>query len=177
MATTVLPQLAYAGALARTGAHLIDSLIVYGMIAALQFGVFRPFGLTPDAQHASGLQWEGYILATVTTPVLLYFAGMESSAWRATIGKRLIGLRVVDRSSGRLPVAQALLRATIKFLPFEIGHLSLFLPTPVWNTPQEMRVGFWAVWVLLALYLLTIWWTPAKQSVYDRIAGTYVVHP
>ena len=175
MSTIVVPQPAYAGVLTRTGAHLVDSLIIYGTLAALQFGVFRPFGLTPDAQHASGLQWEAYILATVTTPVLLYLAGMESSAWQATMGKRVIGLRVVNQAGGRLHFGQALLRGAIKFLPFEIGHLSFFLPTPIWNAPQEMRIGFWTVWVLLGLYMFTIWRTPAKQSVYDRIARTYVV--
>ena len=176
MSTIVRPQPVYAGALARASAHLIDSLMIYGTIAALQFGVFRPFGLTPDAQYASGLQWEGYVLSTVTIPVLLYVAGMESSAWQATIGKRMIGLRVVDGKGERLHFARAMVRGAIKLLPFEIGHLSFFLPTPIWNAPQDMRVGFWAVWVLLGLYVFLIWRTPTRQSVYDHIVRTFVVH-
>ena len=40
----------------------------------------------------------------------LYFAGPESSTWQASIGKYLLGLRVTDRTSGRISFKSATLR-------------------------------------------------------------------
>lgn len=61
-------------------------------------------------------------LLTMTVPVTLYFALCESSAFRASLGKRALGL-VVSRDTGeRLAFASALRRNAIKFVPWELGH-------------------------------------------------------
>ena len=62
----------------------------------------------------------------VTLPLTLYFALCESSRWRATIGKRIVGLRACRRSGEPgepLSFARALLRNAIKFVPWEFGHM------------------------------------------------------
>jgi uncharacterized RDD family membrane protein YckC len=61
-------------------------------------------------------------LLTMTLPVTLYFALCESSALRASLGKRVFGL-VVSRETGeRLLLRSALLRNAVKFVPWECGH-------------------------------------------------------
>jgi uncharacterized RDD family membrane protein YckC len=46
----------------------------------------------------------------------LYCAFTESSNWRATVGKRIIGLQVVTASGGKLSFGQASVRHFMKFL-------------------------------------------------------------
>lgn len=59
----------------------------------------------------------------MTLPVTLYFAATESSARRASLGKRALGL-VVHRVDGqRLTFRGALFRNAVKFAPWEFGHL------------------------------------------------------
>jgi uncharacterized RDD family membrane protein YckC len=59
----------------------------------------------------------------VPIPVVwLYFAFMESSRWQATLGKRALGIVVVDREGRRL----SFLRATARYFASLISYASLF---------------------------------------------------
>ncbi|WP_225000060.1 RDD family protein [Cesiribacter sp. SM1] len=78
----------------------------------------------------------------------LYFALMHSSAWGATVGKRVLGLYVADEDGNRLSFWQASLRYLGKLI-------SLF----------TLFVGF-----LVALV------HPRRQALHDLIAKTYVKH-
>jgi uncharacterized RDD family membrane protein YckC len=78
----------------------------------------------------------------------LYFALMHSSAWGATVGKRVLGLYVADEDGNRLSFWQASLRYLGKLI-------SLF----------TLFVGF-----LVALV------HPRRQALHDLIAKTYVMH-
>lgn len=72
--------------------------------------------------------------------------GGELSAWQASPGKHLLGLRVVDVSGKRAAFAQLLVRqlaAGLSWLTLNLGHL-------------------------------LAWWPPYR-SLHDRIAGTEVV--
>ncbi len=63
---------------------------------------------------------------TVIIIAWCYFAGMESSPWRATLGKRLLGLEVNDESGKRVNFIQATGRHFGKILSgilFYIGYL------------------------------------------------------
>lgn len=78
---------------------------------------------------------------------LTYRAVSESSPWQATVGKRLLGLKVVDRTGGRLSLPRAALRFG--------GHLASRL---------TLMLGY-----LMAAF------TERKQALHDKIADTYVV--
>ena len=77
----------------------------------------------------------------------LYFAGLESSAWQATLGKRAARLQVTDRMGRRLSFG----RATGRFFAKVISTIPLL-------------IGY-----LVAAF------TPRKQALHDLIAGTVVV--
>jgi uncharacterized RDD family membrane protein YckC len=57
----------------------------------------------------------------------LYFAGLEASPLQATLGKRLAGLRVVDRRGGRVGFWTATLRYV--FTPSALRLVVLELPS------------------------------------------------
>ena len=79
---------------------------------------------------------------------LLYFAGMESSSYQGTVGKRAMGIRVCDMNGKQLSFANALGRYVGKILS------SLLLCT-----------GY-----------LMIAFTSRKQGLHDIMAGTVVLY-
>ncbi|MBI1383234.1 MAG: hypothetical protein GC161_19405 [Planctomycetaceae bacterium] len=98
-------------------------------------------------------------LLTMTLPVTLYFAALESPRWRASLGKRALGLVVSSATGERLSLRSALLRNAAKFVPWECGHLlaqqAAFsgeegLPTWVFGPAVIAFVG--PVWWLVALF-------------------------
>lgn len=57
---------------------------------------------------------------------LLYRAGMESSSYQGTIGKILVGIKVVDMNNNRISFSRALFRyfaSIISYVFFGIGYL------------------------------------------------------
>ena len=87
-------------------------------------------------------------LAVVNTVVYwLYFALMESSSWQATLGKRAVGVKVVNDGGGRI----TFITATIRYIG-KIVSGAIFL------------IGY-----IMAAF------TAKKQALHDMIASTYVV--
>lgn len=86
-------------------------------------------------------------------------------------------MRTVDaQSAERIGIGRALLRTIIKFLPWEISHLSNNFPLPMRYDPEPgMRLGFLVVPVLVAFYLLVMLFNPKRRSVDDFAAGTVVL--
>lgn len=79
-------RMEYAGYWRRIGAAVVD-----GWVLTILFGVF----FSPKQ----------ILLLTVLN--WIYFTVLESSAWRATPGKKLFGLSVTDRSGGQISFATA----------------------------------------------------------------------
>jgi uncharacterized RDD family membrane protein YckC len=120
--------------------------------------------------HAQGI---GFL--TMTIPVILYFAVSESSAMRASLGKRVLGLVVSRETGGRLPFGYVLLRNVVKFTPWEFGH------TVAHQAAFSGEEGFPAwVWGPATIALGgPVWWLVAMigtgQTPYDRWALARVV--
>lgn len=113
--------------------------------------------------------------ALVTLPVLLYFALSEASLQRATWGKRRMRLEVSDAAGSRLGIGRSLARTALKFVPWELAH------TCVWQirfaddpAAPAYTLGFVAVWILVAVNLVSIGVHPLARGWYDRIAGARV---
>src|SRR5262252_9137884 len=93
------PPVAYAGFWLRVVAYIIDAIIL-GMAGVVAF-----FPLFRANIHAFTTQnpWEVY--TSMSRPLFairllalmlgwIYYASMESSSWQATLGKKILGLRV-----------------------------------------------------------------------------------
>jgi len=112
---------------------------------------------------------------TMTVPITLYFAICESSALRASLGKRALGLVVSSDTGGRLAFASALRRNAMKFVPWELGH------TVAQQAAFSGEGGFPAwVWGPAILALAgPVWWLVAilttGRAPYDRWALAQVL--
>ncbi|MFA6280565.1 MAG: RDD family protein [Bdellovibrionales bacterium] len=137
--------------LARFVALVIDMLI----IKVVFFIIFIPLGLVASIGTFLIMPmplffFGGVGLSFVATSVVaawLYFAVQESSARGATIGKRIMGLRVVDENGRRLTFSLATLRYAVKIISM--------IP---------MMLGFF-----LAFF------TSKRQALHDLIANTVVI--
>ena len=148
----------------RVAAYLIDYLVIAAYIALLTSASQRlDFAL-------SGNPALGQLVAFVvlTLPVVLYFAVSEASPWQGTLGKRALSIRVVAHGAGgRLSFRRTLLRAALKFAPWELAHSVL------WRV-EGWPLGFalsllWAGWYLLSLFV------GSRRTIYDRAAASVVV--
>lgn len=180
--TEYIPLMKYAKLPRRMAAYLIDALIVYLVFVVITqtfiFGPIRQMFSGSDQWFVSGWRTEVYTLLTISIPAWLYFGLCEISAWRATVGKRLLKLQTLDKKSQQGMVAvQAIIRTLIKMVPWEMAHLANNLPIPIWYDPDPgFRFGFMLVPLLLVIYIVLVLVTKSKQSVHDLVANTVVVY-
>jgi uncharacterized RDD family membrane protein YckC len=116
------PGVQYAGFWLRVVAYLIDG-IVMGLGFML---IFIPFAITTgltavlsgihpggDPRDVGAVLGGTFFLGLVTVVALgilggwLYHAKMESSAWQATLGKKVLNLRVTDLNGARVTFGRA----------------------------------------------------------------------
>lgn len=154
--STALP---YASFLRRLGAFWIDVAVLTFLIAPLALILvpptsaeqweadLHPFSLNPRA----GLNMFNRLAAIMVfnyVMVFLYQALMTCSRWQGSVGKRLLGLRVVDTAGRRLQLPRAALREACR----------IFSVIPI-------HLGF--IWILV---------NPQRRGFHDLLAGTAVLY-
>lgn len=145
------PRMEYAGFWLRVWAGAIDvtlEALVALLITVIVDFVLKlttsKFGLSPiTVSYVSGIVF----IFVLTVGAWLYSAFAESSKWRATVGKRIVGLQVLTSSGGRLSFGHATVRHFMKFL-------SLF----------TVAVGF-----------MMAGWTKRRQALHDMPCDCIVV--
>jgi uncharacterized RDD family membrane protein YckC len=157
--------------LRRVVAYMIDIIGLFVLLAPLGQAVLWLVGTTPR----SGPAMAQTILWNFSLPVWLYFIISDASAPGATIGKRLLGITVVRMDGTRLRWRQALLRTTVKLLPWELVHLAAFaLSTDLTRFRPAQMVGVALANLLIVVYLLRAGYSRGQRSVHDDVAGTVV---
>lgn len=162
-------------AVRRSFAFALDWLVVV-LWGGMLFGavMITTNGTPPRPENPWTAQAIG--LLTMTVPVTLYFALFESSALRASLGKRVLGLIVLRETGERLSLRSAFLRNAVKFAPWECGHTlaqqAAFsgeegFPAWVWGPAAVALVG--PVWWLVAMFA-------TGRTPYDRWASAQVAH-
>jgi uncharacterized RDD family membrane protein YckC len=174
------PDEFYAGIVRRTGAYLIDYVVMFVGFVILQSLVLLPLRTwmlgSDQWMKAGGFPLEAYTLLTISFPTWLYFACSEQSSWQATIGKRVFGLIVTDIRGDGIDFGRAMLRTVIKLLPWELAHLTVNLPTSMFFAPEpQFRFGLLVVFALLVVYPALVLLTRRHQSLHDLIAKTVVL--
>jgi uncharacterized RDD family membrane protein YckC len=167
---------AYSVLVHRLAAYLVDILVLFAAILITQFGLEVLTGGWALRWLTSGLRIQGWVWLSVSLPTYLYFALSESSVRRATPGKRLLGLQVTDLAGKRIGFGRALLRTIVKLIPWEVTHLSLFLPTPIFLDGQGgFLPGLITANVLIVVYLAVVVITAGQRGIHDLVVGTMVL--
>jgi uncharacterized RDD family membrane protein YckC len=157
--------------LPRVVAYIFDALILGLVNVAIQvaLGVYGTDGVirlatTPEAIAAS------LIGALID---VLYFVGLWRSSGRATVGMRIMHLRVVDIATGATMSVGAAAR---RWLLLQ-GVLTLGLLAINVATPGDPSLGFVAAVVWILVLLVSTATSPQKQGVHDRWASSVVLRP
>jgi len=159
-------------AVRRMLAFVMDWLVVVLWGGVLFGAVLIATGGNPPRPESP---WKAQTLGffTMTMPVTLYFAFCESSAMRASLGKRILEL-VVSRETGeRLLLRSALLRNALKFVAWEFGH------TVAQQAAFSGEGGFpWLCGPTIVALVGPVWWLVAMiatgRTPYDRLASAQV---
>lgn len=149
---------------------LIYAVVVVGTASIIFRTSFLPlFTSTPWQAQLTGF-------FIITLPFVLYFGICEWSKWQGTIGKQVVSLQVVNHAGKQITVAQSIIRSTIKFLPWEIGHFC------VWHLTLSSSISEFTIYLVLgcvyflvALYLILPFTNKKRKNVCDWCARTVVI--
>lgn len=134
----------FAGFWIRVGAYFIDLVVMIIPVLLISF-LFR--SVTPAANEIEQaiVEFMDSILSLIVW--WIYFAVLHSSQWQASVGKKAVGLRVVDEKGGRISFGRATGR-----------YFAAFLSA-----------------LILCIGYMMVGWTKKRQGLHDMIAGTYVI--
>src|SRR5699024_8542939 len=111
----------YAAFRTSTDAFLLDYvvIVIYAIfiVGYISF-VVQTYLKTLFSSSPLTAELTGFLMMTL--PVSLYFIMCECSKWQGTLGKRKMGIRVVDDLGRRIGIGRSAFRTAIKFLPWEI---------------------------------------------------------
>jgi uncharacterized RDD family membrane protein YckC len=170
----------YAGIISRLIAYFIDCLLLFAGLLVWQAIIYF-LNLNPIVRimnsggQPASWQIHLWVLLTASLPFLIYFAVMQSSKKQATIGMRLLKIKVTDLEDQRISFGTAILRSIIMLIPFEINHAIMF-HLASFDSPPTLT--YWIasvfVWILMIAYLAGILLTKRSQSIHDIFAETVV---
>jgi uncharacterized RDD family membrane protein YckC len=131
----------FAGFWIRVWAYILDYLVILFLLVLIGLIVHLIFpGTDPESVEVL----EAILVLSV---MWIYFTGLPASSWQATVGKKVAGIKIVDKNGNRISFARATGRFLATFLSvliFSIGYLMVGL-------------------------------TRRKQGLHDMLAGTYVI--
>lgn len=136
------PDVVYAGFVRRVAALMLDGLILGIPVAIVAAVIAIAAGAGSEEGAINAIFYLIYLLSAP-----LYYALQESSSAQATLGKRALGIKVVDLQGKRISFGRALGR----WIATALSYLTLY-------------IGF-----LMAAF------TQRKQALHDFVAGTLVV--
>ena len=125
----------YGGFWIRVGAYVVDIMVL--LIPSLLINVLLKM---------SGFS-EGVVLVYQVLLSWVYSSVLHSSSWQATIGKKALGMKVINYSGERISFGRATGRYFASFLSI----------------------------LILGIGLMMVGWTNRKQALHDFMANTLVV--
>lgn len=169
--------MSYASFKIRIYAFLLDYLVIfiYGIFILGTISlVFKSYINHLFTSSPVTAELTGFLM--ITLPASLYFILCECSKWRGTLGKRKMGICVVDGFGQRIGIGRSAFRTAIKFLPWEVAHFGIWrLKLPTDFSEITILVILNAVNLVILLYLIIPLTNKKRKNVYDWIAGTEVV--
>lgn len=163
----------------RLFAYWLDTVLAFGVLGGLQALLAMTVGFPSwDGFGRNAWLLEGWVLLTISAPTWIYLIASDVRGG-ATVGKRLLGLRVASMTGGRVSVKQALGRTAIKLLPWEISHVAVMLPTPL-LLPETIptigqNTGLFIANMAIVIYVAGLVAGGGTRALHDRVVATQVV--
>ena len=149
LATGETVELARIGA--RFGARVLDAIIV-GVVFFVLILVLAAGSASTDAADISGFSVMGILIGLV---VGVGYEVLQIAVWGQTLGKRIVGVKVIHAAHGGLP-----------------GWGKAF---GRWAIPGLLALIPLVGWILSILCYLSATWDRVYQGWHDKAAGTLVI--
>jgi uncharacterized RDD family membrane protein YckC len=168
---------------ARAGALIIDVMILVFSIIAVQLlllwlaaGVLDGTALDPDNLNQSAAEFLGIVLALfVFVAWYGYFLVQELGPRGATLGKRIVGIRIAARGAMRLTPEAVIARNLLRDIEIFYPLVTLVVLLSMAGREGDIGVLGWVVTGWFALFLLFPFFNRDGLRAGDIIAGTWVV--
>ncbi len=165
---------------ARAGALMIDFLLLLVVSITVSIVIRNMTQGAFDAgepENSTGAAEFLYVLGTLFWFLLWngYFIALEMGPRGATLGKRMLGIRVASHDGGRLTaeavLARNLLRDIELFLPLTILLLGLIFAA----AGEDFGWSLWSATIWFLIFMLFPFFNRDALRAGDLIAGTWVV--
>jgi uncharacterized RDD family membrane protein YckC len=168
---------------ARAGALIIDfMIIIFGLIAFqlmlvwIASGLLDGTGLDPDRMSQPALEFLGIVAALFVFAVWYgYFLVQELGPRGATLGKRIVGIRIAARGSARLTPEAVIARNLLRDIEIFYPLVTLIVLFVLAETGQDIGALGWVMTAWFALFLLFPFFNRDALRAGDIVAGTWVV--
>jgi uncharacterized RDD family membrane protein YckC len=175
---TPLTQVAYAGFWQRAVAVVIDSLLLYAAYEVVASTGLVRSGFSSGTLQDGNTDAPGLLASLVPTIVSAgYFIVLNGRG--ATLGKRLTGIRVVDRSGNVPGLRRSAIRHIIP-LAAALVWVGASLTVAVGDA-EPLTGGLGPILIAFAGFQivlidgLSMLWSERRQAFHDRMAGTFVM--
>lgn len=164
----------------RAAAYAIDCLTCYAVVMlVLQLGLLTPLrtalGIT-EAWFFSSLNMWSYVLLTISLPVWSYFSYLDSERSKGTFGKRILKLSVRNEDDTAVHLGKSWQRTLLKLAPWEIAHIGVIFPTPVYFAENPgVRILTIVGMLLFVIFMASVLIGTSGQSIYDKWLRTKVI--
>jgi hypothetical protein len=171
----------------RIVAASIDWILISAVQFVLAFGVYTlKYGFIWEFNDPSGMQsiclgihcyTNGSLLMLFgyLIPGITYYYFMETSRWNATLGKKLLRIKVSAEAHTNRSI---LIRTSLKLVPTALNYVSLhfanFYGLSRIENPDWIYILDATVWGIYIIYGFSMVASKGQGSLYDRIAGTTI---
>ncbi|WP_285711398.1 RDD family protein [Erythrobacter oryzae] len=168
---------------ARAGALVIDFMILLFSLIVVQItiyyiarGLVQASGFDLDAMSSSVLEFLGICMAIfVFCAWYGYFLVQELGPRGATLGKRIVGIRIAARAGTRLTPEAVIARNLLRDIEIFYPLITLLILAVLAERGEPIGVLGWVVTGWFALFLLFPFFNRDALRAGDIIAGTWVV--
>ena len=167
----------------RAGALIIDFLIVIGGLIGFQLmlywiasGLADAAGFNPDSVSQGALDFLQILMAVFVFCVWYgYFLVQELGPRGATLGKRIVGIRVAARGGRRLTPEAVIARNLVRDIELFYPLVALLVILVSSAGGDDISLLGWTFTAWFALFLLFPFFNRDAMRAGDIIAGTWVV--
>ncbi|WP_027443652.1 RDD family protein [Erythrobacter cryptus] len=168
---------------ARAGALVIDLAIIVAILVAVQLlllflaaGLLSGTAFDPDRATRGAQEFLAVLLALIVFAFWYgYFLVQELGPRGATLGKRLVGIRIAARGGGRLTAEAVIARNLLRDIEIFYPLIFLLVLAVAGSGEEEVGALGWAATAWFALFLLFPFFNRDGLRAGDIVAGTWVV--
>lgn len=163
------------------GQALLSRFVDYGLMFGASAGLQA---LTSATLGVPSVDWfidasprlTFWAMATMSLPMWIYNTSLTSGIRQATLGHRLVGVRLDTDDGSPVSPGRALLRSAVMFAGWELAHIAMFVPRnfAIDEAASWQYVGLIAATGYLVADIVTIIATRGRRSIADIVAGTHL---